>query len=169
MADRVVLPKLGLTAASARLVGWLVEIGDHVDTGTPICEIETDKVVVSVDTPVAGVVLARAEPGLDIPVGATMAIVGREGETPDLTWLYRGDVSGPTTPADADPRTTTPADPSASHVSPRPAATKSNRAAASPAARARAVALGVDLDSVVGTGPGGRITLEDVESASRHS
>ena len=161
MAEVVVMPKLGLTMEHGELVGWLKEVGEAVSLGERLCEVETDKLTVEVESPAPGVLLARIEPGAEIPVGAPVAIVGAPGE--DISAIRLFDHS--------DPLADTPAVPVLEHSAESPA---DPRAAAnlagspsSPAARKRAAELGVEMSLIRGTGPGGRVTLADVEAAAR--
>jgi pyruvate dehydrogenase E2 component (dihydrolipoamide acetyltransferase) len=180
MADRVVLPKLGLTATGARLVGWLVTPGERIEAGTELCEIETDKITVAIESPYAGTLLARAEVGLEVPVGAVIALIGTPDENVDATEIFAAlsrAESGYAAPA-PDPRgplgITATSAPGGSSSAVRPSQSQApgvapyadTRISASPAARALASQRGIDLATVVGTGPGGRITLEDVEAMS---
>lgn len=165
MAELVVLPKLGLTASGATLTGWLVEVGAEVAAGAALCEIETDKITVEVEAPVAGVLLARVEIGIEIPIGAVIAVLGLPGERVDPTIVYapgagaEGLATDPLAPA-APANRPSPTGPTAMGTAGR------EHRPTSPAARARALQLGMDLASVTGTGPNGRITLEDVEAGA---
>src|SRR5215472_13719501 len=87
------MPKLGLTMEYGELIGWLKEIGESVSEGEPLCEVETDKLTVEVESPARGVLLARIEPGAEIPVGAAVAIVGAPGE--DISAIRLFDHSDP--------------------------------------------------------------------------
>jgi len=161
MSQTVVMPKLGLTMQEAELTRWLVNVGDEVRVGQPICEIETDKITMEVEAPAAGVVLRRVEAGVVVAVGAGIAVLGAFGESVDGVVLH-GDGPAPTTgqpePAPAaagagSPRVDRP------HVA-------DERQAVAPVARRLAAELGVDLSTVRGTGPGGRVVRRDVEAAA---
>lgn len=159
MADIVVMPKLGLTMEEGYLERWLCEPGTAVELGQPICEVETEKLSVAVESPYAGVLLRHVEAESTIPVGEPIAIIGQPGEDPARYRLY--DPSGGETPhpAAAAQPPATPAEPAHPTV-PTP------DSAASPLARRVAADLGVDLANVTGTGPQGRITRGDVERAA---
>jgi pyruvate dehydrogenase E2 component (dihydrolipoamide acetyltransferase) len=180
MAERVVLPKLGLTASGARLVAWLVTPGERIEAGAELCEIETDKVTVAIESPYAGTLLARAEVGLDVPVGAVIALIGTQDEHVDATEIFAAPSSaesgyaarGPESrgplgiSAPSAPQGSSTAGPPSQSQAPGVAPYGDARISASPAARALASQRGIDLATVVGTGPGGRITLEDIAAVS---
>lgn len=154
---RVILPKLGLTMDEGRLVAWHKREGERVMKGEVLFEVETDKATMEVEASAAGVVRRLLLPAGDsAPVATVIALIS---DTPDEPLP---DLPGPS-PALAA------ATPSiAQHVRPADPLVSSNgeRVRSSPAARKRAQELGVDINAVRGTGPGGRINIEDVESAA---
>jgi len=157
MAHVFKLPAVGDTMVEGEIVEWLVDVGDTVELDQPICSIETDKSVVEMTTPYRGTVLALGgEPGDVIEVGQTLIVVGEPGEE-----IPAEDESEPvataTGAASGPPPASVPA-PS------QPAASGSVKAA--PKARKLARERGVDLATVAGTGPGGSITVADVEAAA---
>lgn len=178
MAEILVMPKLGLTMEEGFLESWLCETGAEVALGQPICEVETEKLTVAVESPYAGVLLRRIEPGCTIPVGEPIAVIGQPGEDTTAYRLYQPPGSQPpsapptagtsslaaqppTVPPGAGSEPTTPGAPTRhDHPSAAPGTP------ASPLARRIAASLGVDLATVTGTGPDGRITREDVEQAA---
>lgn len=160
----VKLPDVGEGVAEAELVNWLVKVGDHVTTESALAEVLTDKATVEIASPVAGVItFLRGEPGELIAVGTE--IVGIEqGESAP------GTVPAPAPPAAVAPVSTpTAVPPPPPIVTPIPAAapfTRSvdgTRPTAAPAVRQRARSLGIDLHTVTGTGPDGRITHTDLD------
>lgn len=160
MAEILVMPKLGLTMEEGFLEAWLCETGAVVALGQPICEVETEKLTVAVESPYAGVLLRRIEPGSTVPVGEPIAVIGQPHEDAAAYRLYQPGTSPPPGPAPARP-----ADPPLRPSAP-PAPAGRAGAPASPLARRIAADLGVDLATVAGTGPDGRITREDVERAA---
>lgn len=175
MADVVVMPKLGLLMETGTVGAWKVAEGDAVSVGQVIAEITTEKIVYELESQVEGMLLSIILPeNGEAPVGEPIAVIGRPGE--DISAL--GGPSGETTTASAVASSTTttaavgsraPAEaqavsgaPAPSHVPMRP---PGERIVASPAARKLAGELGVDLAYVAGSGPEGRITVEDVASA----
>jgi pyruvate dehydrogenase E2 component (dihydrolipoamide acetyltransferase) len=171
MAETLVMPKLGLTMEEGFLEKWLCEPGSHVALGQPICEVETEKLTVTVESPYAGLLLRCIEPGSRVPVGEPIAVIGQPGEDVAAYRLYqpaRKEQSSipPAEEAGAQPPVAQPL-----AGSPR-APARGERAAgragtpASPLARRTAASLGVDLATVRGSGPDGRITRDDVVRAA---
>lgn len=180
MAEILVMPKLGLTMEEGVVARWLCQPGTVVALGQEICEVETDKLSVVVESPYAGMLLRCIEPDATVPVGEPIAVIGEPGEDAAGYRLYQPAGAGPSSPpatAGAPPsaRPPQPAGAAASRqdrpadgaARDRPADGAAPReAAASPLARRIAATLGIDLAAVDGTGPGGRITKEDVERAA---
>ena len=159
MADEFVMPKLGLTMESGTIVGWLVDDGAVVEPGQPVLVIETDKVESEVEATKAGRFHRVGEVGEEYPCGAPIGWLLEPGEEPPAANAVAA-VSAPAVAAIAGARGGDRGRPSSQPVS---AATGiGGRLLASPNARRLAVARGIDLRSVAGTGPGGRITSEDV-------
>ncbi|GIU92495.1 MAG: dihydrolipoamide acetyltransferase component of pyruvate dehydrogenase complex [Acidimicrobiia bacterium] len=157
MAQTFRLPDIGEGLTEAEVVRWLVGVGDRVEVDQPVVEVETDKAVVEIPCPYAGVVLhLGAAEGETISVGEVLVVVGEEGET----W--------PPDEAEAPPVVGTL--PSTSQTLPTRTSGGDGRAAgrvkALPVVRRLARELGVDLAEVEGSGPGGRITREDVLAAA---
>jgi pyruvate dehydrogenase E2 component (dihydrolipoamide acetyltransferase) len=143
VANEVKLPRLGQGMESGTVVKWLKAEGDRVEKGEPLYELDTDKVTQEVESDFAGVVLRIALPEGEAPVGQTIAWVGEPGEEVP---------AGEAPPAEAVESVPAPAPP-----------TDGGRIKASPLARRIARERGIDLRSLQGTGPEGRIIAEDVE------
>jgi pyruvate dehydrogenase E2 component (dihydrolipoamide acetyltransferase) len=136
------MPSLGADMEAGTLVEWRVGKGDAVRRGQVIAVVETDKGAIEIEIWEDGVVDEIAvQPGTRVPVGTVLARV-------------RGGAEAPAAAAAA------PAPAAAA-----PSAVAPERVRASPAARARARELGLDLASVRGTGPGGAVTLGDLEAS----
>ena len=157
----VLMPQMGADMSEGVLLRWLVAPGDKVERGQAIAEIETDKANIEIEA-FEGGTLQRTlvEEGATVPVGAPIAILG-EGS------------GAPAASAAAAPAAKTAA-PVAAIAVPAPAATQvpvapvraaGERVIASPVARRMALETGVDLATVSGSGPGGRIVRRDVEAA----
>ncbi len=148
MAVPITIPKATLSLEEAVILGWKKQPGDRVEMTDILFEMETDKVVVEVPAPAAGCLLR-----IDVAEGTAKLdqVIGWIGDPGEI----------PATP-DQPSRPATPAVTPASHAAPA-----DNQGAASPAARRRARELGVHLADIRGTGPRGRITEKDVESASQ--
>ncbi|MCI0439118.1 MAG: 2-oxo acid dehydrogenase subunit E2 [Chloroflexi bacterium] len=161
MATELTMPQMGYDMQEGTLVRWLKDEGAQVKMGEPIAEIETDKAVVEFESYAEGV-LRRilVSEGATVPVGQTIAIVGAADEEIDGAL--------PSAPAperkaarEAPVRSERQAAPT-TRAQAAPAAPASGPVKASPVARRIADERGVDLKLVRGTGPGGRITKEDV-------
>ncbi len=155
-----VIPKLDETTEVATVERWLVQEGERVEQGQPICEVETDKALVQVEAPAAGTVRRQLIPaGTEVPPLTIVALVGDPAEpVPEVDPYARAAGSQSSAPSAGSPA----AAPSAAP----PSAPVSRGTAASPRARRLAEELGVDLGTVSGTGPGGKITDRDVQRAS---
>ena len=168
---QVTMPALGETVDTSTIERWVKQEGDAVAKGDVLCEITTDKATLEVESYYEGTLLKILAPaGAELPVGALMAIIGPEGaEVPDVAPAGAGQaparqaaVAAPCVPAvEAGAPVASAAAPSA------PAARAPGRLVASPRARRRARELGVALEGLAGTGPGGRIVEADVAEAAR--
>ena len=166
------LPDVGEGTTEAEIVAWHVAVGDVVEEDQPLADVMTDKATVEMTTPVSGVILAlHGELGEMAPVGQALATIEVEGE---------GEVEA--TPAKAAPHAAPePAKPAPAKSAPKPepapaptaksapasaaspvARVEGHRPLASPAVRHRAEELRIDLASVAGTGPAGRISQDDL-------
>ena len=157
MATSIVMPQLGYDMREGTVVRWIKQEGDEVVANEVIAEIETDKAVVEFK-PTTGGVLRRivADEGVAVPVGELIAVIGDADEAlPD-------DLAGP---AAAAPEPEVPSEP-APAPAPAPASSPAGEVRASPIARRLARERGVDLATVTGSGPGGRIVEADVLAAA---
>jgi pyruvate dehydrogenase E2 component (dihydrolipoamide acetyltransferase) len=134
-----VMPTLGADMSAGTLIGWRKQPGDSVSRGDIIAEVHTDKADIEVEVFTSGVIeKLLAEPGQKVPVGTPLALIREDGKPP----------------------TAAPPAPAAPSVAP-------SRLLISPSAKTLAGELGVDLASVRGSGPGGRIQRRDVEAAAK--
>lgn len=156
------MPRLGLTMVEGTVVEWKAAPGDAVQKGQALLVIESEKVEVEIEAFTSGTLAAiYVEPGTIVPIGSLLAAITDPGETLDREAFARSFVPE----LDGAPATGESAPPS-----PAPSAAPREGAAGgalkvAPAARALAKKLGVALEDVAGSGPGGRITVEDVEKA----
>lgn len=167
-ATTVVMPKMGYDMTQGRIVRWLKREGERVDKGEPIAEIETEKVNIEIEAFASGVILSIAAPeGATVPVGQPIAVIGKPGEKPEEAppaEVLPTQEAGAGEGAEAPPLGVTGDEPEAQAPAvERPSPAEGERVKASPVARKLAEENGVELDRVQGTGPGGRITREDVE------
>ena len=148
MAYQFKLPDIGEGVAEAEIVKWLVQVGDTVAEDQPLVEVLTDKATVEIPSPRAGRVssLGGAE-GATIPVGSVLLEIEVAGEEP---------VASHVAVASAPPKAAVQAVAPASGM----------RVEVVPAARQLAKEKGLDLATITGTGPNGRITLDDVHRAA---
>jgi pyruvate dehydrogenase E2 component (dihydrolipoamide acetyltransferase) len=160
MASEVLMPQMGFDMAEGTVVRWLKKEGDEVKRGEVIAEIETDKATIEMEADASGLLRSIVVgEGSTVPVGQVIAYIGAADETlPDAS-------SG--APAAKPPSAEAPS--AESKDEPVPAASASTKAAkagdapkVSPVARRIAEEQGIDVAQVQGTGPGGRITREDV-------
>jgi pyruvate dehydrogenase E2 component (dihydrolipoamide acetyltransferase) len=162
MPTIVTMPKWGLTMTSGTITGWSREEGDPVTEGVPLLTVETEKAVDDVEAPTSGVLRKIvAAVGSEVPVMGAVAVITAPGEdlSDDEVEALVATTSGATaTPGGVSPRV--------AREGRQAARDAGGRVNASPAARKRAGELGIDLASVEATGPGGRITSEDVERAA---
>ena len=150
------MPQMGFDMQEGTVVRWLKTEGSQVVLGEPIAEIETDKAVVEFESYASGVLQSiLVLEGATVPVGEPIAIITAEGEAPAETATPRPERP----PEAAAPAIAVPTAPPPQRDAPARAA---DEARASPVARRLAQERGVDLTQIVGTGPGGRITREDV-------
>ena len=156
MAQEVLMPKLGLTMTEGTIEEWKYKEGDSVKKGDILFSVATDKLTNDVEAEADGVLLKILLPeGETAPCKAVIAYIGEAGEV-----IAEGGASAESTAAQA------PASSAAAVPAKTPAVTRDpgTPVLASPAAKKLAKEKGVDLALVAGTGPKGRITLEDVEA-----
>lgn len=184
MAETISMPKLGFDMSEGVLVRWVKNEGEEIKKGDVLAEIETDKATVEVESSAAGVVRKLlASQGDVVPVGTPIAIVGTADEkieepqeaeqkseakaeqkppAPSETELPKEEEK----PAPAPPKE--PAKPAAPEAAPaKPAAPEPSdgRIKASPLARRLAEEKSLELGSIQGSGPGGRVVRKDIEAA----
>lgn len=168
--SQIDMPALSSTMKEGKVVSWLKSEGDAISAGEAIMVVESDKADMDVeafeDGFLAAIITGEGETGA---VGAPVALIAaEEGDIPTLQ-AYAASLSGAPAPAPAAPA---PPAASAAPTAPKPAApTKAasapgDRVVASPLAKKKAEELGVDISTVTGTGPNGRITASDVESVA---
>ena len=142
MAQAIVMPKLGNTVESAILLTWHVAVGETVAAGEPLCEIETDKAALEVESNVSGVLLAQFfKEGDEVPALENIAAVGQADEA--FAELM----------------------PTSLQTNPAVSVTASESVFISPRAKNLAQRKGIDYQRLVGSGPNGRIIERDIEAA----
>ncbi len=154
------LPEIGEGVYEAELVSWLVQEGDTVKPGQNLVEVLTDKATMEVPSPFAGTVTAlRAKPGQSVKVGEVL-LSYTPADQP---------VVAATRPASEAPAATpaAPPAPAANGNGPRPAPPGRPPVKAAPSVRYLARKLGIDLAAVRGSGPQGRVLIDDIKSQLR--
>jgi pyruvate dehydrogenase E2 component (dihydrolipoamide acetyltransferase) len=177
MAETINMPKLGFDMAEGVLVRWVKQIGENINKGEVLAEIETDKATVEVESPASGVVLQFiVDQGDVVPVNAPIAVVGEKGEKVEVAESGKQKAEVKTEEKPAVPTQEKPASvsqaPVASDISsvvhdqkPALSAVEGSMIKASPLAKKIARDKNINLADVQGSGPGGRVTRKDVESA----
>ncbi len=162
VASEVKLPRLGQGMESGTVVRWLKAEGDPVTKGDLLYELDTEKVTQEVEAEASGTLLKIAVAEGEVPVGTTLAFIGEPGEAVEAAAKEPEPTPAPELPPVAAVAAPPPVAEPAQAVGPR---TDGERIKASPLARRLARERGIDLASLSGTGPEGRIVAEDVESA----
>lgn len=174
MATEVKLPRLGQGMESGTIVKWLKGEGEPVKKREPLYELDTDKVTQEVEAEADGVLLKILVDSGEVEVGRTIAFIGKEGE--EVAASDNGDApaaveeedesetEGSSAPAMDDQRARGQEAAAATAAAEQPAASRGDgRVKASPLARRLAREKGIDIATLQGTGPEGRIVAGDVE------
>jgi 2-oxoglutarate dehydrogenase E2 component (dihydrolipoamide succinyltransferase) len=150
--SNIVVPELGESVVEARVARWLKKEGDRVEVGEPVVELETEKIDLEVNAEKSGVIASiKRQEGEDVKIGELLAILDESGAA--ATAKPAAAAAAPASPSNTAPTSGSPIAPAAE--SPR----------ATPTARNVAQAHDVKLDSVQGTGAGGRVMKQDVQAA----
>lgn len=164
MAAEVILPKVDMDMETGQISRWYAKDGDTVTKGQLLFEIETDKAAMEVDAPASGILadISAAE-GAVVPVGQAVAWIYAEGEERNAksTSVVEEPVAGVPVETVIEPVTSKQAEPKSSQGFEPSSA---NDVRATPLARRLAREAGVDLASILGSGPKGRVQKKDVES-----
>ena len=180
MASKVIMPKLSPTMEEGQIARWLKKEGDKVSMGEPLAEIDTDKATMEMQALADGVLRKiLIKEGEAAPLGQLIAIIG--GQDEDISSLLSESAAAPASaaqsakaqeqapaPAPAAPEVKTPqlkAVPQGNGSQAHEAAAAGSRLIVSPLAARMAAEAGIDLRSLQGSGPGGRIIKKDIESA----
>jgi pyruvate dehydrogenase E2 component (dihydrolipoamide acetyltransferase) len=154
----IIMPKLSDTMTDGLLGSWLKSVGDTISRGDIIAEVETDKATMGLEAFDSGILLEqRVKAGETVPVGTVLGVIGSAGEKPAAEAAPAAPSADNVKKASAAPEpaskekvvTTSPGDAAGEKTS--------------PVVRRRARELGIDLDKVAGSGPGGRVLLKDLD------
>lgn len=158
MAQNFRFPDIGEGITEGEIVRWLVQEGDVVEEDQTLAEVETDKAVVEVPSPYAGTVLKLHFKEKDlVPVGQILVTIGEKGEAFD-------EAAPPDEEADREVSREKAAPSVVGEI--KEIGTEIREILATPKVRRLALQTGVDIKGVLGSGPGGRITEEDIKAAS---
>ena len=167
MASIIDMPKLSDTMTVGTLVRWLKKEGDSVENGDMIAEIETDKATMEVECFDEGVLLKQyCAEGDEVAVGDPIAAVGEKGETAPSAKTSTSETTTEKAPVEKAETSDASEKTSADSESSKTDGEKSTRIKASPLAKKIASDNGIDLASIQGSGPGGRIVKDDVLHAT---
>lgn len=175
MAEIIYMPKLSDTMTEGVVAEWLKKVGDEVESGEILAEIETDKATMEFESFYDGILLhIGVEKGGVAPINAILAVIGEKGE--DVKKILADVEKSKPAEEKEEPKTEVKAEPVKEEVkivdvkavesSPKPSATITNtngRIFASPLAKKMANDQGIDLSSVKGTGENGRIIKADID------
>jgi pyruvate dehydrogenase E2 component (dihydrolipoamide acetyltransferase) len=172
MASKVIMPKLSPTMEEGQIARWLKKEGDKVSMGEPLAEIDTDKATMEMQALSEGVLRKiLVNEGESAPLGQLIAIVGAPDE--DISSLLTEAAPKPAVPTKSpepvseNRAESSPAVPEANgnNVAQPQESSQSGRMIVSPLAARMAAEAGIDLKSLQGSGPGGRIIKRDIEAA----
>ena len=168
----VTLPQLGETVTEGTITRWFKKVGDTVAADEPLFEVSTDKVDTEVPSPIAGVLTEiRVPEGETVPVGAVIGVVGvASGAAPAAPVVAAPTAPVAVAPVVVAPVVAAPATPAVAPAAPVIAvpvrdnalATLKDNRLLSPVVRRLVSEHNLNVDGLIGTGPGGRITREDV-------
>ena len=170
MASKVIMPKLSPTMEEGQIARWLKKEGDKVSMGEPLAEIDTDKATMEMQALANGVLRKiLINEGQSAPLGQLIAVIGEPEEDISSILSEAPAKAEAPTPAIAPPQpapepATTP-EANGHARQPAPATSDSGRMIVSPLAARMAAEAGLDLRSLQGSGPGGRIIKRDIEAA----
>lgn len=176
MALVVRMPEVLAGATEGALQAWLVSVGDAVTVGQPLAEVETEKATVEYEAEAAGTIAGLlVDTGIQVSVGTPIAVLATAGESAEQALAAAGQETAPAAASASAEVASTPEPAATAPVAPAPAAAPAPAPAAtvgqsggrtfmSPLVRRLAAERGLDLSTVTGTGPGGRIVRRDIES-----
>ncbi len=169
----ITLPQLGETVTEGTITRWFKKVGDTIAADEPLFEVSTDKVDTEVPSPIAGTLTEiRVAEGETVAVGTVIAVVGSAGATPAPAPVAAPAPAPTPAPAPAAAPVPAPVAAPAPAPAPAPVATPTPAPVAAPAVQSNKLLSpvvrrlvndhGINIDALQGTGPGGRITREDV-------
>jgi pyruvate dehydrogenase E2 component (dihydrolipoamide acetyltransferase) len=173
MAEIIRMPRLSDTMEEGNIVGWLKSVGDQVEPGDVLAEVETDKATMELESFQSGTLLYIGQKEGTVPVDGIIAIIGAKGEDFEAQLKEAQAKGGPAAPKEEvkeAPAAPAPTPAAATPVASAPTTTNTpvqsengSRVKASPLAKSMASDAGLDIATIPGTGEGGRIIKKDVE------
>jgi pyruvate dehydrogenase E2 component (dihydrolipoamide acetyltransferase) len=161
MAEIIRMPRMSDTMEEGNIIGWLKKVGDKVEPGETLAEVETDKATMELDAFVEGTLLYIAVPEGTVAIDGIIAVIGQPGEDWQAAIKSTGDAVGTT----ILPTVNSAAEPIQQENIPAQIVSVSNdgqRIKASPLAKSMAKESGINLGQIQGSGEGGRIVRKDV-------
>src|SRR6266478_5133226 len=171
MAVDVVMPQMGESIFEGTITKWFKKPGDKVERDEPLFEISTDKVDAEIPSPSAGVLKEiKVNEGQTVPIQTVVAVIDGAGSAAAAPAPAPAEPAAPAAVAPTPLPAARPASPASAAAAPAPAAAAPQRSAgerihSSPLVRRMAKEHGIDLTTVPGTGAGGRISKQDIETA----
>ena len=161
MAEIIRMPRMSDTMEEGNIIGWLKKVGDKVEPGETLAEVETDKATMELDAFVEGTLLYIAVPEGTVAIDGIIAVIGQPGED----WQAAINGTGAAAASTGSATTISAAEPIKQDNIPAPIVSDSNdgqRIKASPLAKSMAKESGINLGQIQGSGEGGRIVRKDV-------
>ena len=169
MAKEITMPKLSDTMTEGLFAGWRKNVGERIERGDILAEVETDKAVMELESFSSGVLLkTMAKNGELVPVGTVLGLIGEPGELEEHSETIAPEQDPP--PSAASEPAAEPIPASATTATSQPAAIhpEQDHEKASPLVRRMARDQGIDLGQITGSGPDGRITQKDLTGFTGH-
>lgn len=166
MAEVIRMPLLSDTMTEGTIVAWNKSVGEEVEAGDVLAEVETDKAVMEVESYYDGVLLyVGVEAGNAVPIDAIIAIIGEKGEDYQSVLDAEESAENNTESTESSPETNNESSPAVTEEAPATSSAENDkRVKASPLARKMAEENSINLASVTGTGDNGRIVKRDIEA-----
>ena len=161
MAEIIRMPRMSDTMEEGNIIGWLKKVGDKVEPGETLAEVETDKATMELDAFVEGTLLHIAIPEGTVAIDGIIAVIGQPGED----WQAAINGSGSAGSSTSLPASNPAAEPIQQENITAPTVSDSNdiqRIKASPLAKSIAKESGINLGQIQGSGEGGRIVRKDI-------
>ncbi len=159
MAVQILMPKLGMSTAPLTLVEWKAKEGEPVEQGNVVLVVETEKIRHDIEAEVSGFLHILVKEGLEVPIGTVVGVIAKTKE--ELAALQKEKPKGATKAAEV--KEAPPAEAAQAEAPPAVEAEAKERILISPVARKLAEEHVIDITTITGTGPGGRIVREDIE------